>query len=124
MNLYEAASKKQEHPGWALQTKEGSWLSYAHGWHTLEDAFYARIFKTQEAAKEALADMQEDFVGGIECDIVPAWEPLCGKLRHEVKELTKANKITPSDLLEVWLSMENISHLLHLDDVSGKEDDS
>lgn len=116
MNLYEAASKRQEHPGWALQTKKGGWLSYAHGWHVLEDAFYARIFPTQEAAKDALADAQEDFVGGIECDIVPAWEPLCGKLRHEVKSLTTANKISPSDLTEVWLLMENIKSLLKLDE--------
>lgn len=113
MSLFEG---KQEHPGWSLQTKEGHWLAYAHGWHVSENAFYARIFATEEAAKEALADMQEDFQGGIECDIVPAWEPLCGQLRHEVKTLTTANKITPSDLMEVWLSIENIKTLLRLDE--------
>jgi hypothetical protein len=115
MNLYEAASKRQAHPGWSLLTKDGNWLSYAHGWHVVEDAFYARIFHSEEAAKEALVDMQEDFQGGIECDIVPAWEPLCGQLRHEVKILSDANKISPSDLMEVWLAIENIKGLLKLE---------
>lgn len=107
---------KQEHPGWALQTEEGNWLAYAHGWHISENAFYARIFSTEESAKEALADAQEDFQGGVLCSIVPAWEPLCGQLRHEVKTLSDANKISPSDLMEVWLSIENIKTLLRLDE--------
>lgn len=108
---------KQAHPGWALQTKDSYWVAYAHGWHVAEDAFYAKIFSSEEDAKRDLKDMQDDFQDGIECNIVPAWEPLCGRLRHKVKELTKANKISPSDLLEVWISMKNVSHLLHLDDL-------
>ena len=99
---------KQEHPGWALQSKEGYWMAYGHGWHQSEDAFYARIFKTPEAAQEALKDMQEDFEGGIECDIVPAWEPACGKLRHEVRTLTAANKVSPDDLFEIKFELESI----------------
>lgn len=79
---------KQKHPGWALRTKDGDWLSFAHGWHLAEDAFYTRIFDTQEDAIDNLKDMQGDFNDGIECDVVPAWEPLCGQLRHEVKTTT------------------------------------
>jgi hypothetical protein len=105
MNMFEG---KQEHPGWALQTKEGDWLAYGHGWHISEDAFYARIFPTQEEAQRELKDMQEDFVGGIECDIVPAWEPACGKLRHEVRVLTAANKFSPDDLFEIRMELESI----------------
>jgi hypothetical protein len=112
MSMFEG---KQEHPGWALLTKEGNWLAYAHGWHVSENAFYARIFASKSDAKEALDDMQDDFIGGIQCDIVPAWEPLCGQLRHEVKTLSDANKISPSDLMEVWLAIENIKGLLRLE---------
>lgn len=105
MNPYEG---KQEHPGWALQTKEGNWIAYAHGYFVVEDAFYASTYASQEKAGHALKDMQEDFVGGIECDIVPAWEPACGKLRHQVKVLTDANKISPSDLFEITMDLESI----------------
>lgn len=105
MSMFEG---KQEHPGWALQTKDGFWLAYAHGWHLSEDAFYAKIFGSEEAARRELKDMQEDFEGGIECDIVPAWEPLCGKLRFEVKQLEAANKITPHDVFEITFELENI----------------
>ena len=105
MNMFEG---KQEHPGWALQSKEGYWMAYGHGWHQSEDAFYARIFATPEEAQRELKDMQEDFVGGIECDIVPAWEPACGKLRHEVKVLTDANKISPDDIFEITMSLEDV----------------
>lgn len=99
---------KQAHPGWALQTKNGNWVAYAHGWFTVENAFYAKIFDTQEYAREELKDMQEDFEGGIECDIVPAWEPLCGKLRFEVEQLEAANKIHPHELFEITMELENI----------------
>lgn len=105
MNPYEG---KQKHPGWALQTKEGCWVAYAHGYFTVEDAFYARIYSSQEDAQYHLKDMQEDFVGGIECDIVPAWEPACGKLRHEVRVLTDANKVSPDLLFEVTMELESV----------------
>lgn len=111
MNPYDG---KQEHPGFALQTQEGHWIAYAHGWFTAEDAFYAKIFTSIQEAESNLSDMQEDFQGGIKCNVVPAWEPLVGKLRHEVKVLKSANKISPSDLTEVWLMMENITTLLRL----------
>lgn len=105
MSLFEG---KQEHPGWALQSKEGYWMAYGHGWHQSEDAFYAKIFSSKEDAAKALEYMQDDFVGGIECDIVPAWEPLCGRLRHEVKVLTAANKVSPDDLFEIKFDLESI----------------
>jgi|SRR5277367_1294686 len=104
MNSYKG---KQEHPGWALQAKGGHWVAYAHGWFTAENAFYARIFDSEKSAREALLDMQEDFQGGIECNIVPAWEPACGKLRHEVEVLTEANKISPDILFEVIMDLES-----------------
>jgi len=113
MSMFEG---KQEHPGWALQTKDGFWLAYAHGWHLSEDAFYAKIFSSEEVALRELAEMQEDFVGGIVCDIVPAWEPVCGQLRHEVKVLTEANKISPHDIFEITMELENIIYRL-----GGKE---
>jgi hypothetical protein len=99
---------KQEHPGWALRTKDGCWMSFAHGWHIAEDAFYAKIFKTEEDAIYHLKDMQGDFRNGIDCDVVPAWEPLCGQLRHEVKMLTQANKVSPDDILEVSWELESV----------------
>ena len=107
---------KQEHPGWAFQTKEGNWVAYAHGYFVVENAFYAKMVGSEKQAREELKYMQEDFEGGIECDIVPAWEPLCGKLRFEVKQLEDANKIRPEDLTEVWLLMEQIKSLLKLDE--------
>lgn len=119
MTLFEG---KQEHPGWALRTKEGNWLAYAHGWHIATDAFYARIFTTELQATKALDDMQEDFVGGIECDIVPAWEPMCGKLRYELS-LQKINKITPGDLTDVWFLLEEVKTRLGISASEDEEDE-
>lgn len=101
-------TKKQEHPGWALQTKKGSWLCYAHGWHLVEDAFYAKIFSSIEDASEALIDLKDDFDSSLEADIVPAWEPLCGKLRFEVAELKTANTITPDVLSDIAFDLDII----------------
>lgn len=99
---------KQEHPGWALLSKEGNWLCYAHGWHLSKNAFYAKIFGSEEQAREELKYMQEDFEGGIECDIIPAWEPLCGKLRFQVEQLEAANKLHPHDISEITFQLELI----------------
>jgi hypothetical protein len=126
MNPYEG---KQKHPGFALQTKEGHWIAYAHGWFTAEDAFYAHIFTSIQEAESNLLDMQEDFKGGIHARVVVAWEPACGKLRHEVRVLKDANKISPDNLMEVWLKLEGIkadaeevASLLRLDNPEDGED--
>lgn len=112
MNPYEG---KQEHPGFALQTKEGYWVAYAHGWFIAEDAFYAQVFTSVQEAESNLVDMQEDFQGGIKCNIVPAWEPACGKLRHQVRVLTEANKVSPDLLFDVVMDLESIISRLQPD---------
>jgi hypothetical protein len=126
MNPYEG---KQKHPGFALQTEEGYWIAYAHGWFTAEDAFYAHIFSSVQEAESNLLDMQRDFMGGLKCCVIVAWEPACGKLRHEVKALKDANKISPDNLMEVWLKlegiktdMEEVASLLHIDEFEDGKD--
>ena len=78
---------RQAPPGWAVRTKTGHWLSYAHGYHLEDDAFFARLKDTEVDAAYMAADAQEDFKGGFEYDIVVAWEPLCEKLRHQVSSV-------------------------------------
>jgi len=101
--------KRNEHPGWAVQLNDGSWLCYAHGFHTDEDAFLARDFGSKS---EALAALQEAIDDGYlpkdtKGKAIEAWQPLCENLRHTVKELRSANKVSPDILFDVVFTIEN-----------------
>ena len=99
--------ERSAHPGWSVQTKDGTWLGGAHGWFLSEDAFYADIYDSEETAKHWAEDNQSEFKGGFEYTIVPAWEPLCERLRVDVSSLKEANEISPSKIMDIVMSLED-----------------
>lgn len=100
--------KRKEHPGYAVQLEDGSWLCYAHGYFADQDAFYADNFESKSRAHSALIDAISDGYLPKETKgkVVEAWQPLCESLRHRVKELEGANKISPKILFEVVSDIE------------------
>lgn len=101
-------TERNRHPGWAVRFVDGSWLAYGHGWHLFEDAFYARIFSSAQEAEDAVKDAAEDFTKLDDYDIVPAWEPVCEQLRHDVAELKHANTFSPDDIFEITMELDSI----------------
>jgi hypothetical protein len=106
--------KRKEHPGWAIQLDDGSWLCYAHGYFTDADAFYADNFDTKSKALSVLhTAVSEGYLPeGTKGKAVEAWQPLCERLRHSVKELESANKVSPDILFDVVFTIENALHQL------------
>lgn len=108
--------ERGKHPGWSVWFKDSTWLGGAHGWFRSEDAFYADIYASEDAAKGAFAMYKKDLLRIDEEEasliktamIVPAWEPLCEKLRLEVTELKRVNRISPDNIFEITLSIENL----------------
>lgn len=99
--------ERNKHPGWAVRTKTGHWLSYAHGFHLSEDAFYARVVDSEEDAKHLIKQACEDFGNSVLFSVVLAWEPLCEQLRFQVSSLKKANTLSPNKIDDVILSLED-----------------
>lgn len=113
-------SKRNSHPGWAVQFSDGSWLGGAHGWFASDDAFYADIYDSAKEAEEALK-MSE--IKGM-ATIVPAWQPLCEHLRFENSELKKSNKISISDVDDVVFELENVlNSLKHITESDNEKED-
>lgn len=101
-------SKRQSHPGWAVKFSDGTWLGGAHGWFRAEDAFYADIYESSERAVECLTISNVLKEPDLKWDIVPAWEPLCERLRVEISSLEEANKITPGELYDIVFDLEYV----------------
>jgi hypothetical protein len=99
------------HPGWAVQFEDGTWLGGAHGWFRSEDPFYADVYESEKDAQRYLDDLRKDKdeqgYYNLPAQIVPAWQPLCENLRHEVRTLTKANKLTPSKIMDITDHLED-----------------
>ena len=100
---------RNAHPGWAVKTKEGTWLGGAHGWFLSEDPFYADIYESEEKAKYWA---EREINNKHEYTIVPAWEPLCELLRVEISSLKEANTITPSKVMDIVMSLEDAISIL------------
>ena len=100
----------QEHPGWAIRDKrDGEWVAYAHGFFFVKDAFYADVSASKEEAEVTLKSVLDDYQDSdLALEIVPAWEPLCGKLRHRVKNLEQANKISPRTIFDIISTLEDV----------------
>jgi hypothetical protein len=107
---------RNSHPGWAVQYEDGSWLAYGHGWHQFTDAFYARLYPSEQAARNSAEEAAEDFPGD-KYNIVPGWEPVAEQLRHDVAELKHANTFDPDDIFDITMELESIvSRLKDRDD--------
>ena len=101
--------ERQSHPGWAVKFSDGTWLGGAHGWFRHDDAFFADIFDSKEEAEHYIKVAGFDDTSlNLESEAIPAWEPLCESLRHDVAMLTKANKVTPDNIFELRQELENI----------------
>lgn len=96
--------ERNTHPGWSVRFIDGTWLGGPHGWYQHKDAFDADIFPSKEDATYfvKISEIKDDF------EIVAAWEPLCERLRVEIKSLKKVNKVTPSDLFDLEREAENL----------------
>ena len=113
--------KRHQHPGWAVKFTDGSWLSGGHGWHQHADAFYASIFSSFEAAKEAV-ETSELYDPKVSWEIISAWEPLCERLRHDVIILRQVNKIKPLDIMNLRMDLEDILNTVKKLDSDEEED--
>lgn len=104
--------ERQAHPGWAVKFSDGTWLGGAHGWFRTDDPFYADVYASEKDAKESLDYVKNDVEEGdyfkLDAEVVPAWESLCESLRFEVSQLKKANVITPEDLSEAVMRLEDV----------------
>lgn len=117
--------KPNEHPGWAVQLDDGSWLCAVHGLYPTTDGFYASIMDTEDEARHILNDYLQqhekyltrklkedpDFKepnGSPKGKVIPAWEPMCQALLYDIKQLKTANKITPSKLSDIQMSLEDV----------------
>jgi hypothetical protein len=100
-------SVRGSHPGWAVQFQDGRWLGSAHGLHRFDDAFYAKSFLIKEDANDLAIECQIDFGDTMPYEVVPAWEPLCERLRFEVGQLMKACKFKPRDISDLQESLED-----------------
>lgn len=100
----EDREKRGNHPGWAVRFSDGTWLGGAHGWFRSEDAFYADTYDSEEEAHKYLTyvknDKDDSEYFALDAEVVPAWEPLCERLRLEVNSLKEVTKIDIFDLNE------------------------
>lgn len=98
----------KNHPGWAIQFKDGRWLAYGHGYFKTEEAYQAKLYKSVSDAEHDLWDNAKEDISNIELhsyDIILGWEPLCNSLRIEVEDLRNVVSI---DSFELFLQTETI----------------
>ena len=102
--------ERQSHPGWAVRFEDGSWLCIAHGVDMATDAFYANTYETKELANLTVLSCYSDgdIPNTIGYEVVVAWEHCCEVMRHHVKSLREANKIDPSDIMEMTWQLEGV----------------
>lgn len=117
MNAIEMLNKdenKVKHPGWAVRFSNARWLVYGHGYHTSENPFYAKIANSKEGAESYLKEAREDRDIPLdwEGEAVAAWEPVVAKMQHQIDELEAASKLSPDDILEMFLSLEGVLGIL------------
>ena len=90
------------HPGWSVRFSDGTWLGGAHGWFRSEEAFYADIYDSEEEARNCLEQVKNDLYDkeyfSLDAEVVPAWQPLCERLRLDAHTLTASNKVNIFDL--------------------------
>jgi hypothetical protein len=110
---------RREHPGWAIRYKDGTWLASAHGFHRMEDAFYAKTYPTSWDASVDASEALRDGIGDRFYEIVEAWQPLCEQLRHKILVLTKANTIDPDYLYDIVEDLESVLLRLKKGSVHG-----
>lgn len=107
--------KRKTHPGYAVKFENGSWLTSAHGLYLDEDAFMGITFKTREEAESLVTEAQkEGEIPSLKFEVVEAWQPVCERLRHDIEMLNKANTISPSDLMNIRIELENIMSRLDI----------
>lgn len=116
--------KRNGHPGWGVQMEGGTWLCAVHGLYEVDDAFYATVMDTKEEAERLLQDyiIETKNIGmwkGKPTEhfdpnrpvpkgkTSPAWEPMCQMLIFDVERLKLANKISPSTLFDIQMSLED-----------------
>ncbi len=105
---------RNAHPGWAVKFENGTWLSIAHGVDMATDAFYANTYETKEEATLTATSCygDGDIPNTIGFEVIPAWEPLCERLRHDVRELTTLNTLSSEDVMEMTLEIESVLYRL------------
>lgn len=115
INQIREKAYQPENPGYAVKYSDGTWLCYAHGYFTARHPFYARTFPTKKDAEAAFEESKEDIRYSAEemPEFVEAWEPLVARLRSDIKELEQLNQISPKDVFEMTMSLEDILHRLN-----------
>lgn len=114
-HMFKTEEVRNAAPGWSVQFDDGTWLGGAHGWFTSSDAFYADIYSSPEEAQSTLDYVRKDKDWGdfsMEAKIIPAWQPLCERLRVRISSLRQANKLTPSKIFDITLSLEDALYQL------------
>lgn len=116
--------KRNEHPGWGVRLDDGTWLCAVHGLYPVTEAFYATIMDSEKEAESLLQEYINDVknIGiwkGQKTErydpnrviptgkAMPAWEPMCQQLIFDVSQLKAANKISPSKLFDIQMSLED-----------------
>lgn len=118
---------RNAHPGWAVRFVDNTWLGGAHGWFRTDDAFFADIYSSKEDGERYLTDLrttQRNFYGDefdIEAEVIPAWEPICETLRHDVIILKQTNIVEFGDVLDVQASLQNVMDQIKTWQRRGKE---
>jgi hypothetical protein len=115
---------KNGHPGWAIYFADNSWMCEVHGIYPVADPFYATTYDSKESAERSIKDyirqheehiawkltQDPDYISSYilpEMTAIVAWEVMCSKLIFDIKRLEAANKVTPSKLYDIQMSLED-----------------
>lgn len=102
------AEDREAHPGWSIRFSDGSWLCTNMMCDRVDDAFYATRYESPEVALSELKQAKEEWQGETpDAEVVEAWQPLCETLRVRIQSLNDACAITPDDIFEIKLSLED-----------------
>lgn len=104
--------EREAHPGWAIRFNDGTWLCTNMMCDKVSDAFYATRYESSETALSEMRQAQKEWCDTSIGEAVVAWEPLAESLRVRISSLRDALKITPDDIFEMTLSLENALSIL------------